>query len=205
MRTKKALLLSALRLGNGALIFSSAKAGSAPGTQPMPLALGLEIKSQIHKKNTAEQGLVGAMAQWCWRRKGRLHSCFRTPANRRIVISDGFANELLTLTLWHYSYRINHVGLNNTDSLITITGAEGYLSVAENNSPQFTKWFTRMLPDCFPAVRRIGQQWESSWEALGDKRTHEIQIQGWYSAHVPRPASFLESVLIIPVHAILAI
>lgn len=33
-KKKKALLLSALRLGNGALIFSSAKAGSAPGTQP---------------------------------------------------------------------------------------------------------------------------------------------------------------------------
>lgn len=60
MRTKKkALLLSTLRLGSGALIFSSAKAWSAPGSQPMPLALGLEIKSQIHKKYTAEPGLEG--------------------------------------------------------------------------------------------------------------------------------------------------
>lgn len=96
---KKALLLSALRLGSGALILSSAKAWSAPGSQPMPLALGLEIKSQIHKKYTAEPGLVGVMVQWYRKRKGGLHSCFRIAANTRTVISDGFANELLTLTL----------------------------------------------------------------------------------------------------------
>lgn len=31
----------------------------------MPLALGLEIKSQIHQKYTAEPGLVGVMGPWC--------------------------------------------------------------------------------------------------------------------------------------------
>lgn len=68
-KKKKALLLSALRLGSGALIFSFAKAWSAPGSQPMPLALGLEIKSQIHKKYTAEPGLEGVVGQWCRKKR----------------------------------------------------------------------------------------------------------------------------------------
>lgn len=67
---KKAPLLSALRLGSGALIFSSAKAWLAPGSQPMPLALGLEIKSQIHKKYTAEPGMVGVTMQWQEEKEG---------------------------------------------------------------------------------------------------------------------------------------
>jgi hypothetical protein len=84
-------------LGDGTLVFSSAKAWSALGSQPMPLVLVVEIKSLINKKHMAMLWVGGG--KMVKGEKRRLCNYIKIVANMRIVISDRFANELLTLTL----------------------------------------------------------------------------------------------------------
>lgn len=51
------------------------------------------------------------------------------------MISDRFANELLTLALWQCICGVNHVGLNNPNLLITKKETRDYSSVVEKQFP----------------------------------------------------------------------